>query len=298
MTSICTTNHTELSPYMFAWGQWDQKSRLRSIEDVRDKLPQLTGITLAFLTSDRYEEIKEWQKETVNQANFKITLSIGGALGEFPNAALSIDEQVIKVIQLMTEMQIKSIDFDIEGESLENEVKANNWVEFIIKLTSSYEFRNVRLTLPVEFQGGFSPGAKRLIETLQREQVRIDIYNLMIMCFNTKYRLPWGDKCCEILNEIHHYLSGICPEELCVWRKMGICPMIGVNDDKTTRIDLNDWQKLLTYAKRTDIGLVSFWAINRDQTHPFLSRDLNKYSLCQKEDFQFTKMMLEEFIYK
>jgi chitinase len=46
---------------------------------------------------------------------------------------------------------------------------------------------------------------------------------------------------------------------------VGITPMLGINDVTSEVFGLDDARTVVAFAKQRKIGLLSFWAINRDQ---------------------------------
>lgn len=49
-----------------------------------------------------------------------------------------------------------------------------------------------------------------------------------------------------------------------IWAMIGLTPMIGVNDDRKEVFTLQDAQTVLTFAEQQNIGLLSFWDVQRD----------------------------------
>lgn len=294
---------TRLSPYIYAWGRWGEEFEVRTLRDVERVHPRLGAVTLAFLTSDRYEEVREWAQECV-ACDIDVTLSMGGALGEFPSADKSTPAQARDVVALLREMGISSVDLDVEGTALENEAKRARWVQFAVALAQEYFEQmgtplRMTLTLPVEFTGGFGATARSLIASMKAAAVPITCYNCMVMCFNTKLRgQKWGAKCCEVMDHAFDFLRTVYPSSSseCVWGMLGVCPMIGQNDDKTTLVTLEDWDIILNYAKTHALGLVTFWALNRDQRKPRLKRGTcYAYSLAQERHHAYAEAMIKKF---
>jgi chitinase len=69
---------------------------------------------------------------------------------------------------------------------------------------------------------------------------------------------------------------------------LGATPMIGQNDVSTEVFTLDDAKTLVAFAKTYKIGLVSFWAINRDQPCPY--KDLGVCSEVNLTKYAFTKV--------
>jgi hypothetical protein len=62
---------------------------------------------------------------------------------------------------------------------------------------------------------------------------------------------------------------------------LGATPMIGQNDVKTELFSLDDATILTDFAKTNHLGLISFWAIQRDVPCP---RSNSKLGLCSRAE--------------
>jgi len=51
-----------------------------------------------------------------------------------------------------------------------------------------------------------------------------------------------------------------------LWKKIGVTPMIGINDVTTEIFNQQDAGELLAFAESKAIGMLSIWSMNRDQT--------------------------------
>ncbi|KAG0679826.1 hypothetical protein C6P40_001300 [Pichia californica] len=276
------------SPYIFAWGhnndKYYQTNNLQHVINLG-----LKNITLAFLTNERYDEIKEWRDDILlHKDDINIILSIGGATGTFPSS--SIENDVEKLNNLLNDLNINMIDLDIEGKILESKDKVKQWVKLIkllcLKRKNENEDLWISLTLPVEFEGGLNNDSIFTIKLFQKEGILINLINLMLMDYFTPLKIfnNWGDKNISILINSFNQLKKFGYN----WNNIGICPMIGENDDGT-KFTINDWEKLLLFANLNKIGLISFWAINRDQkSHLFSKSGVDTHSKCQNCDHEYT----------
>jgi chitinase len=67
---------------------------------------------------------------------------------------------------------------------------------------------------------------------------------------------------------------------------VGVIPMIGKNDDSEV-FSLADATSLAQFAKTNQIGLVSFWSIDRDQP----GTDYNNASTVESSNFAFDQIL-------
>lgn len=287
-----TLQSTIFSPYIYSWAHNNNKNyKISNLNDVINL--GIKNITLAFLNNNNYNEILDWKDEILkNNDKLNIILSIGGSNINYPNLNLSINQEANKLNNLLNNLNIKMIDLDIEGDYLNSDFKINNLINLIKILIN---IRNndlwISLTLPVEFSNGLNNSSIKLINLFKLNKIKINLINLMLMDYYTPLDcLSWGDKNIEILKFTHNQLIKFGFN----WNQIGICPMIGENDDGT-KFTLNDWEKLLLFVNDKKIGLVTFWSINRDQKSNFLkiNNNINTHSKCQDKDFQFTNKAIE-----
>jgi chitinase len=275
---------TRFAPYIFAWGRGSNEYKTSTLSDI-NKL-KLKNITLAFLVSDRYEEIQSWKQDILNYPNIEIILSLGGASGKFVNFNKSIDRQVSELVNLLKDLKISKIDLDIEGTVLENPIEVNRWIEIIFETLKILKLE-ITLTLPVEWYG-LNEHAINVINKSEKLKINIKFINLMIMDFYTKLDRPnWAIKHIQILKIVKNQLN-------CNWDKIGYCPMIGENDDGS-KFTIIDWETVLDFITEKNIGLVTFWAINRDQgKHGFKTHSVNTHSRCQFKDLEYTQIAINK----
>ena len=53
-----------------------------------------------------------------------------------------------------------------------------------------------------------------------------------------------------------------------LWARVGVTPMIGLNDVTTETFYLSDAQELAAFAGDMKLGLLSMWSVNRDHACP------------------------------
>jgi chitinase len=101
-------------------------------------------------------------------------------------------------------------------------------------------------------------------------------------------RSLWGLLAIEIAENAKRTLTELFPgrSESEIYRTIGLTPMLGKNDDLSV-FDVEDAKILARYAKEKNVGLYSFWAIQRDQVINTLPGDLNLHSMVNKVDFEF-----------
>ncbi len=73
------------------------------------------------------------------------------------------------------------------------------------------------------------------------------------------------------------------------WQMLGVIPMIGKNDDSEV-FSIADAKTLAAFAIQNQLGLVSFWSIDRDQVCP-KGADYNSCSTVDTTSFQFNAIL-------
>lgn len=292
-----TSKMTICSPYIYSWClKNDKKYKISSLRDVKEKTC-FDYVMLAFLTNETYNEIEQWIPE-IRQFPGNVILSIGGADGHYPSVKLNVIEEFKELDTLIAAAGFKGLDLDIEGKALTDQYRLSKLLE-IIKMISIKYGPNfwISITLPVEYEIGIGDDAAKVLKLFNDAKIRIKYINLMIMDFYTDlghYR-TWEEHNFKIIHESNTILQKIFGKtKKDVWKMMGLCPMIGQNDDGII-FTLEDWRHMVSFAFQMKIGLLTFWALNRDQIihkkpHLFAKfrTDLNLYSYAQASDFAFT----------
>ena len=111
----------------------------------------------------------------------------------------------------------------------------------------------------------------------------------MTMDFGTYYapngKSDMAKYCIQCIESVQKQLN-----ELSIHSKIGVTPMIGVNDCTDEIFSLNNAQELINYCKYNDnINLVSFWCINRDNGNKINTNytDCN-YSGIEQKLYEFS----------
>ena len=118
--------------------------------------------------------------------------------------------------------------------------------------------------------------------------VKISHVNLMTMDYGDSYGgKPLAPVAIGSLTAANAQLLTLVPglTTAQAWRMLGVIPMIGKNDDSEV-FSLDDAKTLAAFATANDLGLVSFWSIDRDQVCPS-GADYNSCSTIDPTTFAF-----------
>jgi len=132
--------------------------------------------------------------------------------------------------------------------------------------TSSSNVRFVSSIIAVRLPVSFTPAASKRAGSTVAASVRISHVNLMTMDYGN---VPgaMGDLAVQAVQSTLAQLRTVWPTatDAQLYGMLGATPMIGQNDVAGEVFTLADAQTLTTFAQGHGLGLVSFWAINRDQ---------------------------------
>ena len=68
-------------------------------------------------------------------------------------------------------------------------------------------------------------------------------------------------------NGLHRQLARLLPSlsSAALWRRVGVTPMLGVNDVATEVFSVADARKLVRFARAKHLGMLGMWALGRDR---------------------------------
>lgn len=285
-----TSSGTLLCPYLYTWGFGNSVYKITKCMDIVNKLGG-NAVTMAFVIAGSGNQISQdiytfsSDFAAFNAVGGQLIISFGGASGIYAEDQLSASDMVSQVSALIDSTGCKALDFDIEGSYLANVAINDKRSKIIATLQSKYPSLKVNFTLPSDTNGLSSDGIA-CIENAISNGVVINIVNIMAMDIGG---LPsgksWGATACAMGDTTIAQLKSLYPAKTSaqLFAMLGITPMLGVNDDSSV-FTPNDAKILGAYAKTNNIGLIAFWAINRDQVG---SGDLGVYSKNNNVDFEY-----------
>jgi chitinase len=170
--------------------------------------------------------------------------------------------------------KVTTLDFDIEGTDLADTAANERRGRVVKALQKEAAAANrdlaVWLTLPVA-PTGLTGEAVGVIDSMLAAKVDLAGVNLMAMNFgSSRQSSDMVDATADALDATWRQLdaayrrAGVHLTAESVWRKIGVTPMIGQNDDPLDRITLGDARRVLELALDRGIGRMSMWSLNRD----------------------------------
>lgn len=282
---------TVLAPYLYTWGKTNSVYKIKNFMDITNTLKG-NAATLAFIignsTADIITQFKD-EIQNFNNAGGQPIVSFGGANGPYMEDTISEDEMVQQISNLIDQTGIHALDFDVEGSYLANIDLNHKRANVIVKLQRKYPGLYISYTLPADMNGLTNIGIECLKNAVSIG-VRISIVNIMAMDIGD---LPagysWGLAAGSMGDTTVQQIQSVFPNcnEEQLYKKLGITVMIGKNDDASVFTPM-DATHIGEYAKRKNIGLLSFWSINRDQVG---TGNLGIYSQVNTKDYEFYNNM-------
>jgi chitodextrinase len=202
------------------------------------------------------------QVQAIQAAGGHITISFGGAAGQEPaltaTSATVLQAQYQSVID---RYHVDSLDFDIEGAAVQDLHSIALRDQALVGLKAANPELTISYTLPV-LPTGLTADGVNLLASAKRDGLDIDVVNIMAMDYGASVdnggQMGRNAISAAIATEQQIASAGLSA-------KIGITPMIGVNDVVSEVFTLADAQALLDYA-RTDDNVVrlSMWSVARD----------------------------------
>ena len=293
---------TEVAPYFYTWGFGSNAYKANSLAAA--KANGVSAVTLAFGVSGGGCTLGGGLEVIMNDSGTKsdvkqfiagggrIILSFGGADGQYLESACSETGMYNLVKNVMTTQNIHNLDFDIEGSQLNNTALNTARNNVIKRLQADFPDLYVSFTLPVDTTG--LPGeALTLLRSANSAGVKVSMVNIMTMDYgagNVGGR-AMGAVAVSSTQGTEKQLKSIFTgrTDAQLYAMIGITPMIGQNDDSAEVFKPADATTITQFAAANGVGLLSYWALQRDQTGS--ANDLDRFSRVNTSDYQFYKIM-------
>jgi chitinase len=202
------------------------------------------------------------QVQAIQAQGGHITISFGGAAGtEAALTATSAAQLQAEYQSVIDRYGIDSVDFDIEGAASADMHSVALRNQAIAGLQAANPDLKVSYTLPVLPTGLVQDGLN-LLSNAKAMGVRVDLVNIMTMDYGSSVdnNGQMGVSAIQASEATQQQL-----QTLGINAKIGITPMIGVNDIQSEVFTLADAQMLLDYAKNDpDVARLSMWSVARD----------------------------------
>ncbi len=208
--------------------------------------------------------------------------SVGGA-ANFPLAAAcsNVFDLADAYMEIISTLNLTHLDFDIEGFWVADPASVQRRSEAISILQEQLEMMNspvdIWYTLPV-LPTGLTADGLAVIESALEWGVSLAGINIMAMDYGDNAapdpENQMGEYAVQAAQSLHAQLTdcytnagfNYSSEE--IWQKIGVTPMIGMNDVQSEIFNQTDAQELMDFGSSVNLRMLSMWSANRDQECP------------------------------
>jgi hypothetical protein len=233
------------------------------------------GFTLGFVTSwgcqaswfGAYDPRTAWQSDEIariRDAGGDVKVSFGGASGiELAQACTTVSTLAAEYDAVVKAYDLAYIDLDIEGAATADPVSVQRRSQALAIVQQNNPGLRISLTLPVLPTGLTSDGVN-VVTAARDNGVTVDMVNVMAMDY---YQGPGdqGAKAIDAARATQAQVKSIFGlSDAAAWRKVGVTPMLGVNDSGNEIFYQDDARELVAFAQTVHLGMLSFWEQGRD----------------------------------
>jgi len=228
-------------------------------------------------------------------------VSFGGVVNnELATVCTDVDRLTAGYAEVIDRYGLQVIDFDIEGGALADRGANLRRAQAISRLQGRYPGLRVWLTLPVA-PHGMTVESIELIDVMLTHGVDLAGVNVMTMNYGeSRAGMSMQDSTVAALMATWQQLDGayrragtpLTESEL--WRRIGATPMIGLNDVAGDVFTIQDAHALAGFARKVDLGRLSFWSANRDVECGAAVDDERVSNTCsgvKQEPLEFTEVL-------
>ena len=153
----------------------------------------------------------------------------------------------------------------------------------------------IQYTLPVQ-PSGLQPSALSVLQNAVQEGAKVSLVNIMTFDY---YDLPggvdMGTAAIDAATGVHNQLAALYPDksrqELYAMEGITFLPGIDDNPNKTEVTQVSDAKRILSFARDHSLGLLSIWAIQRDNGGCPGSIDSNSCSGISQNSWTFSHLI-------
>ncbi|GCL43650.1 DUF4347 domain-containing protein [Dolichospermum planctonicum] len=292
-------------------------------------ISQATGVkifNLAFINEDSltagvkgvwggystYDPGTGWYKDKITALRAiggDVIFGFGGAIGtEIAQAATTVAQAQTAYKTIIDTYGANNgtirLNFDIEGAAVADSTSNNRRNQALYQLQQSYASQginiSVSLTLPV-LPTGLDSSGLNIVQSALTAGVKLDYVNVMAMDYGDSaapittqktmgYYAIQAAQSTEAQIKTAYQNIGVTLTDAQAWAKIGVTPMIGVNDVPTEKFTQADATQLADFANTVGMGMTSFWSINRDQPSPAGGGPLYQYSNIPQQTYEFSQI--------
>lgn len=233
------------------------------------------SFTLGFVTAagckaswfNAYDPRQGWQRDEINKIRAgggDVKVSFGGASGiELAYMCTTPETLANEYSAVVTSYALKYIDLDIEGAASADPITIARRSQALRIVQQRHPGLKISLTLPV-LPTGLTADGLNVVRSARDAGVNLDMVNVMAMDY---YQGPadQGAKAIAAARSTHAQVKSLLGlSDAAAWKKVGVTPMIGVNDSRNEIFLQKDARALVSFAQSVHLGMLSFWEQGRD----------------------------------
>ncbi|MCA9334713.1 glycosyl hydrolase family 18 [Candidatus Saccharibacteria bacterium] len=212
----------------------------------------------------------------LKQQGGSVAISFGGLTNDELASVCENDTKLANAYKSVVDRyDVSTVDLDLENDNLQdpyiNTRRANAIAKLQTERRAAHRPFAVWLTLPVTSDGLDKHGTDAVAQLLKAS---VDIAGVNVMTMDYSGTELAGKNITDVsissLKRTQHQLgilydqAGTYLNDVSLWRKIGVTPMIGQSDIKNEVFRISDAKRLNAFARDNGVGRVSMWSANRD----------------------------------
>ena len=196
-----------------------------------------------------------------------VIISFGGAAGnELAQNCTSVSSLQAAYQSVITKYNLKIMDMDIEGGRENDTASVTRRNQALHNLQVANPGLRVHYTLAVDRVGGLPQGQINLLNNAKANGVTVSVVNIMAMDYGPCYT-DMGQAAIDAANVTKNQIAANG-----INAKVGVTPMIGVNDVTCENFTTANMQQLVNYAQANSyISLLAYWAQGADPNRTYIN---------------------------
>ncbi|HEY3957670.1 MAG TPA: hypothetical protein VGM53_30250 [Streptosporangiaceae bacterium] len=218
---------------------------------------------------------------------------------EIADSCTSVSKIAAAYQLLVSKYHVTRLDMDVEDRSLNNTAGITRRSEAIAKAQRWAAARGLTLqvdfTIPVE-PYGLDPNGLNVLKSAIAHGVHISVVNIMTFDYYETHegRVNMAAAAMAAALNLHNQLAGLYPKDTArqLWALEGMTLLPGVDDrGKIETTWLSSTSRIMAFATREHMSLLSIWAIQRDNGGCPGSTDSNTCSGIKQHRWAFSHLM-------
>lgn len=231
--------------------------------------------------------------QQLQAAGGNVIISFGGEAGTDPAVVATSAAQLQAEYQSVVDRyHVTSLDFDIEGAVEANQTSLHMRDQAILGLKAANPGLTISFTLPV-LPTGLDYNGLNVVQTAKNDGLTPDVINIMAMDYGASVD-NGGQMGADAISAVQATEQQL--QFIGMNSKVGVTPLIGVNDIASEVFTLQDAQSLVNFASTdSDIARIAMWSVARDNgSMPNATYASDNASGIAQSQYQFSSIF-EQF---